>query len=420
MRSFCLLVAAVAACVAPAAAQAPPLTLTAAVAESLARNPELVALRAEYEAARALPLQERFLDAPMLEAQIWEWPLTTLNPAQVSMYMFMIEQELPGRGKRAARELVASREAVMSLRQIAVRANDIAGEVKQAYADLALVRERLLLFAGQAPVLQDMADAATLRYAAGHAGQHDTVQSLVEYARLRADEVDLRADARSAEARLNTLLGRDPAAEVGALAPAAGGVEPADAERVALERHPELAMADAVVAREQAELDRLRGERRPDFVVGGGYMLTPGEAGAWTARAGISWPNAPWSRGRLTAAAEAQGKKVEAARARRDVVASAIRRSVREASLRLEAARERLTIIESTVLPHAEHAFEIARVAYGGDRGEFADLLDTRRGLLEARLELAAARTSVERARADLDLAVGAVPVDGAAEQQSW
>jgi hypothetical protein len=39
----------------------------------------------------------------MFETQIWGWPITTLNPIRTDMYMFMAEQELPGKGKRAAR-----------------------------------------------------------------------------------------------------------------------------------------------------------------------------------------------------------------------------------------------------------------------------------------------------------------------------
>src|SRR6185295_12031811 len=138
-----------------------------------------------------------------------------------------------------------------------------------------------------------------LRYAAGHAGQHDTVKSVVELARLQADAIQWHERARLAETRLNVLLGRLPDAVIPALALADRKAPDAvEAERMALERHPEVAMTSAAVAREEAELARLQGERRPDFVVGGGYMLQPGGAGAWTARGGITWPNAPWSRGR--------------------------------------------------------------------------------------------------------------------------
>src|SRR5690349_7485800 len=95
----------------PAAAQAPepePLTLNAALDEALQRNPGLIALRREYDAALAVPAAARFLAPPSFEAQIWAWPVTTLNPIRTDMYMFTVEQTLPGRGKRAAREAVGS------------------------------------------------------------------------------------------------------------------------------------------------------------------------------------------------------------------------------------------------------------------------------------------------------------------------
>lgn len=401
---------------APGAARAqentsPALTLKGALQEALRANAELVALQRDYEATRAAVPEARYLEAPMLETQIWGWPVTTLNPARTDMYMFMAEQDLPGRGKRAARELVAQRDAEISQRQIAVRANEILNEVKQAYAELVLARGTAALYDQQAPVLRDMADAATLRYATGHAGQYDTVKSVVELSRLQADAIEWGERARVAEVRLDTLLGRAPDSPIAALAAAdLSLLDISNTEDVALQRHPEVLMASATVAREEAELARFRGERRPDFVVGGGYMLQPGGAGAWTARAGITWPNAPWSRGRLNTEIDVQQKRVDAAHAHRDVVISAVRRSVREAIVRLEAARDRARIIESSVTPHVEHAFDVARIAYASDRGEFADLLDTERVLLSTRIDVVAARADVERAIADLAMAIGDIP----------
>jgi Cu(I)/Ag(I) efflux system membrane protein CusA/SilA len=56
----------------------PTLTLTDAIQQALHANPELVALRADYEAARAAVPEARFLDAPMLQTQIWGWPVPIL------------------------------------------------------------------------------------------------------------------------------------------------------------------------------------------------------------------------------------------------------------------------------------------------------------------------------------------------------
>ncbi|MBM3817847.1 MAG: TolC family protein, partial [Acidimicrobiia bacterium] len=295
--------------VSPAFAQAPvptlsqgeegTLTLRDALDEAFERNPELVALRRGFAVAAAQPAQARYLEPPMLETQIWEWPLTTLNPARTGMYMFMMEQRLPGRGKRASRAVVADREADLVRHQVGVRTNEVLEEVRQTFAELALARDVVRLFDGQMPLLRDITDAATYRYAAGHAGQHDSLSSVLELSRLQANAVTWRARVQRAEAVLTRLMGRAPGTAVEGLVPQALTVIPFDPAGVALERHPDMAVANATVAREEAELARLSGERRPDFVVGGGYMLTPGSAGAWTARGGIMWPSAPWSRGGL-------------------------------------------------------------------------------------------------------------------------
>jgi outer membrane protein, heavy metal efflux system len=388
-------------------AQAPPLTLRAAIDEATARNPELVALRQAYEAARAAPAQERFLAPPMLEGQVWGWPVTTLNPARTEMFMLMAEQELPGKGKRAARTLVAEREAEMSRQQIAVRANQILSEVRTAYIDLAFIRETFALYSRQARLLDEVTETATLQYAAGEGPQHHTVVALVEVASVEKERIAAEERAQSAEAWLNTLLGRPVSQPVETLAPVVGTLSPDEAEQRALARHPDFAMVEAEIAREEAELLRVQQEQRPDFVIGGGYMLMPGAAGAWTARAGMTWPNAPWSRGRLTVSVDLQTKRVGAAKARRDVVASRIRQAVRQAVVRLNAAERQVRLVESTVLPQIEHGFELTRVAYAAGEGVFTEVLDTRRTLLAIELEFLEARANVARARADLETVAG-------------
>jgi len=387
----------------------PTLTLRAATEEALTRNPELRVLQREYEVARGAPETQRHLMPPMAEMQIWGWPVTTLNPARTDMYMFMGEQELPGRGKRAARVRVAEREADISRQEIAVRANQIMRDVRDAYIELAFTRETFAVYARQGAVLEELAETATSRYAAGEGPQHHTVATIVELAAVERERIAAEGRAQAAEARLNALLGRTVSERVEALDIVVSTVTAAEAEALALSRHPEVAMVAAGVAKEEAELARLRGERRPDYVVGGGYMLQPGGAGAWTARVGLTWPNAPWSRGRLNAEIDVQSTRVEAAKARGDVIATQLRQSVREAAIRIEAAERQLRLIEFSVLPQIEHAFELARLAYAAGEGTFSEVLDARRMLLSTELESVEARANLAHARADLDTVAGAL-----------
>jgi outer membrane protein TolC len=426
MRLLLVVACLAAASAAPAAAQEAkpepePLTLNAALDEAFQRNPELLALRREYEAALTIPATLRHLEPPTLEAQIWGWPLTTANPTRTEMYMFTMEQMLPGKGKRLAREQVSDRDADVARREITVRANAILDEVRQAFASLALARDTLRIYERQVPVLRDLAEAATVRYASGHAQQHDAVAPLVELASLQSDAITRRARARSEETRLNALLGRPVDRPVEPLLPMVVTATPFNAVAAALERHPSMALAAAEVAREEAELTRLEGERRPDFVVGGGYMLVPGEAGSWTARAGITWPNAPWSRQRLDARVVAQRARVAAAHARRDAVANGIRQGVQQAQVQIDAARERAELIFTTLLPHLEHSLEVSRAGYSSGRAEFADVIDAQRMLLDIEVQYAEARSAVAVALAAFDREIGSVRPEsdtGAEERQ--
>ena len=83
-----------------APAEPPPLHLADAVAWAREHHPALASGSARIAAAQQAPEMARSLMPPMLDATIWQWPVTSINPADANMYMFMIEQELPGRGKR--------------------------------------------------------------------------------------------------------------------------------------------------------------------------------------------------------------------------------------------------------------------------------------------------------------------------------
>jgi outer membrane protein, heavy metal efflux system len=394
----------------PAAAQdAPPLTLGAALDEALARNPELMALRAQLEAERQRPAQERYLMPPMLEAQIWQWPLNRINPAGAT-YMFMAEQRIPGRGKRALRERLVAADVEAGAASIPVRARDVVADITRTYADLFVARKAVEISQETIALLRQIADATQVRYAAGRSGQQDVLKTVVEITRLHEEELMLVEQARMAEARLNTLLGRAPSTPIGALAEPleeARLAPVAELQALAIERQPELAMARAEIARAEAAAEVVRSDRRPDYLVRGGYMLMPGEAGAFTAGVGITWNNAPWSRGRNDLAEEQARLDITATQARYDASVNSLRLMVQEAYIRVESAAARAAILRTSLVPQSTQALEVSRVGYQADRGEFLDIIDNQRLLAAARLGYYRALADLEQARADLERAVG-------------
>ena len=400
--------------VVPRAYSGPPLSVQNAVAEALAANAGLSAVEARARMAAARPDVERALMPPMFEAQVFQWPFNTVSPADAQT-MFTVTQELPAKSKREARVALAEREAEMAGRQAAVRVRDITAGVKSAYADLWLARTTLRIYDEGLDLLRQVADAAEARYAAGRGAQQDVLKAIVEMARLRESAVTVTEEARVAEARLNTLLGRGADAAVGPLD------EPADAPpllpvsrllAIARERQPELAVNAAAGAAAEARLAVARTETKPDWVVSGGYMFMPDMVDAWTARVGVTWPTAPWARRRVTAMAEEAAREKEAVAADRRAIESQLGQMVQEAWVKAAAAGERAALVRTSVIPPLEHGLEIARIAYQSDRGTFLDLLDTQRMLLDARLDLSRAIARREAALAQLELAVGADRVE--------
>jgi cobalt-zinc-cadmium efflux system outer membrane protein len=384
----------------PAEWPGPPVSRRAALEQALTNNADLRLARAEAAPLSDRPAQEQSLMPPRVEAQVWQWPVTTIDPRDTDMYMFMLEQDFPGRGKRARRVEVARRAIAAADAAVEARRLQIAGAVRQAYARLALVRRDVRSAREVAGGLDGLVAAAQTTYAAGGGSQALVVRAMLAVSRVRERLASFEGDARAAAAQLNTLMGRAPDAPIGTLdePPVGVALTTRAADDVEVERHPELLAARAVVARAESEIAAARQERRPDWMVQGGYMLMPGEAGAWSARVGVTWPSAPWTKGRVTAAVAEAEKRREAR----------LRQAYEEAAARVAAAGGRLHTLRTAVLPQTRHLVDATRVAFESGQSPLADALEAQQMLLEAALDEARAVHELELARADLDTAAGA------------
>jgi cobalt-zinc-cadmium efflux system outer membrane protein len=389
---------------------APPLSLADALREVVEKNPDLAALRQQLDVVRQKPRQERFLAAPMAEAQIWQWPVNTLNPANTNMYMFMLTQDIPGRGKRDLRAAVAEKDVALADADVAVRARDVLNQVKQAYAALFIARKAIDVHLQSVELLRQITDVSQAKYSTGRISQQDVLKPTLELSRLHGDIIEFGAQANTAAARLNVLMDRPPEAPIGPLVePHEQQLLPAttDLQRMAIERQPELQRSRLEIERAEAELASVKRDRQPDFVVQGGYMLTPRMTDAWMGRIGITWPTAPWSRGRLTARVAEQTAAVEAAKGRERAMENSVRLAVQEAYVRARAAQERAALLRTTILPQSRQTFDVSRAAYQTDRLDFQSLIDNERILLASELDYFKALSDFELAISDLERAIG-------------
>ena len=390
--------------------EGPPASLESLLREALEQNPELAALRDQIAVARQRPAQERSLMPPMAEAQIWQWPINTLNPANTNMYMFMVTQDVPGRGKRDARAAVVEKDVALAGADVTIRSRQIINEIKQAYSALFIARKAAEVHLASVDVLREIADAAQVKYAAGRVSQQDVLKPVVELSKLHNDVIMHDQEAGLAVARLNVLLNRLPDTPIGPLEePREQTLLPSSAElqRLAVDRQPELQRARLEIEKAEAGLASARLERKPDYTVQGGYQLMPDQTDGLMVKVGITWPNAPWSRGRIDAKVAEQSAAVSSARSRERAMENLVRLAVQEAYVRATAAQERAALLRTTILPQAQQAFDVSRLAYQSDRADFQTILESERSLLDSRLDYFRALAELAQAIGDLERAIG-------------
>ncbi|RMF85599.1 MAG: TolC family protein, partial [Nitrospirae bacterium] len=183
--------------------------LEALVAEALAHNPRIRAARFAAEAARQRPAQARSLDDPQAGVA---WYLqeveTRVGPQEAR---FFLSQKLPFWGKRALRGEAArhgAEAAAATARQVEL---EVVTELARRYYDLAYVDESIRITEADKALVADIVEAALAHYRAGHGQQRDVLRAQVALSRDTDRLLALRARRATLVARIDALLGRDPA-----------------------------------------------------------------------------------------------------------------------------------------------------------------------------------------------------------------
>jgi outer membrane protein TolC len=136
-------------------------------------------------------------------------------------------------------------------------------------------------------------------------------------------------------------------------------------------------------------------------------MLQPRMPDAWMGRVGITWPKAPWSRGKIDARVAEHTAAIQAMKARTQAMENMVRLAVQEAYVRAKSAQDRAVLLRTTIKPQSQQTLEVSRVAYQTDRVDFQAVIDNQRVLLEVNLDYFRALSEFTQALADLERAVG-------------
>ncbi len=249
------------------------------IEESLAARPELARAEAVVHAQQERIPQEGALPDPMLQVGVQNDGFTSIEIGRMetSWVSLMASQTFPWPGKRGLRREVATLGSAQATTQVSRARLSAEADVRRAYLDLLLARDRLELLGRLEAIWKQSADVTRILYDAGKAPQSDLLRSELELARNKQRRFALEAEERSRIQTLNRLRNRpldEPIATSAHIrdlvAPSALGGRFSPEQ--ALARSPELAASRLETSRASKYVELAQRSYYPDLTVGAGIM----------------------------------------------------------------------------------------------------------------------------------------------------
>jgi len=340
-------------------------------------------------------------------------PTLTVQSARLSARLTTaVSVPVPLFGQRGATVEAARADAdAVTLDTTAIRL-EVRWNATRAWLDLWEAQQRVALLETAAEEARRLAGIAKERFAAGSTPRLDAVRTNADRARADAEALAAKTGVAAASARLAMWLGAVDGAPLHAVGAPDLSPLPADVDALQslLARHPALERDRAAVA---AAAARVRAEQRlrwpivnAQLAVSQGDPTLPGT----DVIGGLSF-DAPVLSQRVGAIARARAEQ-GLAEATTDLEAHRLGLQLVDAYQQAKGADIRAQALAKEVLPALEEARRMTEEGYRDGRVDLLRVLETQRVLLEGRFAYLEARSTSQRALADVERALGA-PLEG-------
>ena len=276
-----------------------------AIDEALNNNPEIHVLYNRLNSARARGNQSTYLEDPELNLEAWGIPLNQPTSIRSSNpIIFGLRQKVPFFGKRSLKIGIAGNEVRMAEEELRAKQVEVVARVKNAYADYFLADKSIEIAKSHLELIRHMSLTAENLYKVGKAPQQDVIKALLEQTDLLNRFNMAERELETITARLNTLMNRDPAAQL--LRPGELKLMPLvlsfeELARLAMENNPELEGIGQNVKRSEKAIELAqRNQKYPDFMVGFQYWLAPDQRqkNMYAPMLSLTIPFSPWTKGK--------------------------------------------------------------------------------------------------------------------------
>src|ERR1035437_9312341 len=187
----------------------PPMSLVELEAAALANNPEIRVATRRVAIAGTRVRSAGSLSDPEFMYRGWGTPLAKPWDLNQTQHMFMINQSLPGPGKRGLRTQLAAEGVEQVKAELEAKRRDVTAQVRKTFYDLLRNQDELLLHDEQAALARRPWEPPGIKYVVGRVLRRDGLKAQIPPPNRVDPLVMLEQDGGLARAQLNTLLGRD-------------------------------------------------------------------------------------------------------------------------------------------------------------------------------------------------------------------
>ena len=377
------------------------------IEQALENNPEIKSMQRRFDMMRARIPQAKALDEPMLSVgymgNLTPFTLQTDDPS--SGRTISISQDLPFPGKRSLRGKVAGSEADAEWWAFEQTRRNVVAEVKDAYFDLYYLTKALGVVTKTKVLLEQFTKIAEVRYSVGRGIQQDVLKAQVEFSKLIEQQTVLEQRKQIAEARLNSVLYREPESPVGTpdeLKPRDFPYSLAQLNETAVANYPELKAQRRKIEGAQYAIQLAKKEFYPDFSVGFTYVNRPAMPEMYGISVGIKLPvfYAQKQRPALTEATAS----FEAEKRSLENTTTLLMFKIRDKYLAQTTAKRLMNLYSTTIVPQSSLS---AIAGYEVGKVDFLTLLDNLVTLLNYELSYYEQLSNEEKAVAALEPLVG-------------
>lgn len=394
------------------AARAETVPLKALVDEALQKNPEILAAKKRWEASTARIPQAKSLPDPAVGITFEKIPRGTLRLDKTASEdrMLSISQFLPFFGKLPLKGKIAVVESQMSAMAYRAMQLDVAQAVQKGYYDLFLNQKEQELTQESLSLLAGISRVADAQYSVGQTPQEQLYKFRLEMAQLETTLENLKAEKNSLQTRMNVLLNRDPEAPLQEVGPLEESLEDNDIRslyQTALLHQPEVLIFSYTIEKNRYAKTLAKKSFLPDLmsqlVLRG---VTTGSVGLWDLMLSVNVPFWFWTKQRYEI--KEAISNLEEAEAAYQAMKNKMYAQVKELKSQGEQEKNRIQLYRDTMIPLLEKTQEVSLSAFQSGQGEFMALLDTRRMLVQNKMDYYRALVAYQKILADLKRALGA------------